>query len=110
MSAASVVDTRIVGLLAAGVILLLLAKRLSSGRLEGESATGLEKVLWILGMLVTASTLIYALSQGCLGALDRPKNKGEEKKALKRFEQEPSGCAAGSKAPRLKRFEGSPSR
>ncbi|RME25366.1 MAG: hypothetical protein D6806_07950 [Deltaproteobacteria bacterium] len=105
MNAGSFIDTRVIVLLAVGVVLLLLAKRLSSGRLEGESATGLERLLWILGMLITASTLIYALSQGCIGALDRTKKKAEEKKSLVRYEQEPSGCGAGSKARRLKKFK-----
>jgi hypothetical protein len=88
-----ILESKIVVLLLVGVTALIVSRIIKRGRTAEEQAGVLENILWVGGFLITAASLIYALSRGC--NVDVPKKKNPD--TLQEYSRETPGCSKPKK-------------
>jgi hypothetical protein len=82
-----VFESKLVALLIVGIVLLVISRLIKRGRVEGEDAGVVENLMMAIGILMTVSGIIFAISRGC--NVDVPE---KEKEKLQEFSDEPQGC------------------
>lgn len=94
-----ILESKVVVLLLIGLAALIVSRIIKRGRTAEEQAGPLENILWVGGFVLTAATLIYAISRGC--NVDVPKKKQQD--SLQEFQRETPGCSKPNK--KLKEFK-----
>ncbi len=99
MQIGRIFESKLVVLILVGVAALIVSRIIKRGRTSGEHAGAVENILWVGGFLITAASLIYALSRGC--NVDVPKKKNQD--TLHEYSRETPGCSKPEK--KLKDFK-----